>query len=105
MDYVIKSHAWESLNIKDNDGNNALHVAAKCARPEVMWEFRHVPFKVRGYVVVFSFTCVTLVCALNVCACVSAWNGVGGGRNSCSLSPVLSYNMKLSISGIKNDLT
>ena len=47
IDYVIKSHAWESLNIKDNEGNNALHVAAKFARPEVMWEFRHVPFKVR----------------------------------------------------------
>nr|KAG5701548.1 hypothetical protein BaRGS_024798 [Batillaria attramentaria] len=47
MDYVIKSHAWESLNIKDNEGNNALHLAAKFARPEVMWEFRHVPFKVK----------------------------------------------------------
>ncbi|XP_070174105.1 transient receptor potential cation channel subfamily A member 1-like [Littorina saxatilis] len=47
MDYVIKSHAWESLNIKDKEGNNALHIAAKFARPEVMWEFRHVPFKIK----------------------------------------------------------
>ncbi|XP_025080554.1 uncharacterized protein LOC112556099 [Pomacea canaliculata] len=47
MDYVIKSHAWESLNIKDNFGNNALHIAAKFARPEVMWEFRSVPFKTK----------------------------------------------------------
>ena len=48
MDYVIKSHAWEALNIKDKEGNNAFHIAAKFARPEVMWEFRHISIKVKG---------------------------------------------------------
>lgn len=47
MNYIIKSQAWESLNIKDKDGNNALHIAASIAKPEVMWEFRHVPMKVK----------------------------------------------------------
>ncbi|KAK0058560.1 transient receptor potential cation channel subfamily A member 1 [Biomphalaria pfeifferi] len=45
MDYVIKTHPWESLNITDNFGNNPLHIAAKFARPEVLWEFRFVRFK------------------------------------------------------------
>jgi ankyrin repeat protein len=46
MNYVISSHAWESLMIKTSDGDNALHVAAKYARPEVMCEFRHIAIKV-----------------------------------------------------------
>ena len=62
MDYVIKSHAWESLNIKDNEGNNALHVAAKFARPEVMWEYRHVPFKVRGYGIIICIIMNSRLC-------------------------------------------
>ncbi|XP_060555490.1 transient receptor potential cation channel subfamily A member 1-like isoform X2 [Ruditapes philippinarum] len=45
VDYTIKTHAWESLNAKDFEGNNALHIAGKFARPEVLWEFRFVPFK------------------------------------------------------------
>ncbi|XP_059173601.1 uncharacterized protein LOC131954096 [Physella acuta] len=45
MDYIIKTHPWECLNISDNLGNNPLHIAAKFARPEVLWEFRFVRFK------------------------------------------------------------
>ncbi|KAK7489491.1 hypothetical protein BaRGS_00019290 [Batillaria attramentaria] len=45
MSYIMKSHAWESINIKDNEGKNALHLAAVHATPEVMWEFRHIPVK------------------------------------------------------------
>ncbi|KAL3837009.1 hypothetical protein ACJMK2_022402, partial [Sinanodonta woodiana] len=43
--YTIKTHAWESLNAKDFQGNNALHIAGKFAKPSVMWEFRFVRFK------------------------------------------------------------
>ncbi|KAH9498223.1 hypothetical protein Btru_008023 [Bulinus truncatus] len=45
MEYIIKTHPWEVLNITDNLGNNPLHIAAKFARPEVLWEFRFVRFK------------------------------------------------------------
>ncbi|CAL1537838.1 unnamed protein product [Lymnaea stagnalis] len=45
INYVIKSHPWEVLNITDNEGNNPLHIAAKHARPDVLWEFRFVRFK------------------------------------------------------------
>ncbi|GFO29474.1 ankyrin-1 [Plakobranchus ocellatus] len=45
MEYVIKTHPWECLNIQDNEGNNPLHIAAKFAKPEVLWEFRFVRFK------------------------------------------------------------
>ncbi|KAH3824965.1 ankyrin-3-like [Dreissena polymorpha] len=47
VDYIIKTHAWESLNDKDNEGNNPLHIAGKHAKPEVLWEFRFVRFKDR----------------------------------------------------------
>ena len=47
VDYTIKTHAWESLNAKDFEGNNALHIAGKHAKPDVMWEFRSVRFKDR----------------------------------------------------------
>ncbi|KAK3759907.1 hypothetical protein RRG08_044480 [Elysia crispata] len=45
MEYIIKTHPWESLNIQDNEGNNPLHIAAKFSRPDVLWEFRLVRFK------------------------------------------------------------
>ena len=45
IEYVMSTHPWESLNIKDKMGNNPLHIAAKHARPDVMWEFRFVRFK------------------------------------------------------------
>lgn len=45
VDYTIKSHAWESLNSFDMNGNNALHLAAEKANPDVLWEFRYVRFK------------------------------------------------------------
>lgn len=47
VDYTIKTHAWESLNAKDFEGNNCLHIAGKFAKPEVLWEFRSVRFKDR----------------------------------------------------------
>lgn len=47
VDYTIKTHAWESLNAKDFEGNNCLHIAGKFAKPEVLWEFRFVRFKDR----------------------------------------------------------
>ncbi|XP_052805997.1 uncharacterized protein LOC128235246 isoform X1 [Mya arenaria] len=47
VEYTIKTHAWESLNAKDLEGNNALHIAGKHAKPEVLWEFRFVRFKDR----------------------------------------------------------
>lgn len=47
VEYTIKTHAWESLNAKDFEGNNALHIAGKFAKPEVLWEFRFVRFKDR----------------------------------------------------------
>lgn len=47
VEYTIKTHAWESLNAKDYEGNNALHIAGKFAKPEVLWEFRFVRFKDR----------------------------------------------------------
>jgi len=47
VEYTIKTHAWESLNAKDLEGNNALHIAGKHAKPDVLWEFRFVPFKDR----------------------------------------------------------
>jgi ankyrin repeat protein len=39
VEYTIKSHAWESLNSFDNNGDNALHLAAEKANPDVLWEF------------------------------------------------------------------
>lgn len=42
VEYTIKTHAWESLNDKDYEGNNCLHIAGKFASPEVLWEFRFV---------------------------------------------------------------
>jgi ankyrin repeat protein len=45
VEYTIKSHAWESLNSFDNNGDNALHLAAEKANPDVLWEFRSVRFK------------------------------------------------------------
>ncbi|XP_061175794.1 ankyrin-3-like [Saccostrea echinata] len=45
VDHTIKTHDWESLNAKDNFGNNALHIAAKFANPDVLWEFRYLRFK------------------------------------------------------------
>ena len=47
VDYIMKMHAWESLNAKDYKGNNCLHVAGKFAKPDVLWEFRFVRFKDR----------------------------------------------------------
>ncbi|XP_053372667.1 uncharacterized protein LOC123561014 [Mercenaria mercenaria] len=47
VEYTIKTHAWESLNAKDFEGNNCLHIAGKFAKPEVLWEFRFVRFKDR----------------------------------------------------------
>ena len=49
FDYVIKSHAHESLNVANNEGDNPLHLAAKCAKPDVLWEFRFVRFKDKGH--------------------------------------------------------
>ncbi|XP_041371421.1 uncharacterized protein LOC121384979 [Gigantopelta aegis] len=48
FNYVIKSHAHESLNVVNNDGNNPLHVAAQFAKPDVLWEFRFVRLKDKG---------------------------------------------------------
>nr|XP_022290511.1 uncharacterized protein LOC111102144 isoform X2 [Crassostrea virginica]XP_022290519.1 uncharacterized protein LOC111102144 isoform X2 [Crassostrea virginica] len=45
VDHTIKTHDWESLNAVDNFGNNALHIAAKFAIPDVLWEFRYLRFK------------------------------------------------------------
>ncbi|CAG5120786.1 unnamed protein product, partial [Candidula unifasciata] len=45
MDFVIKTHSWECLNMSDNCNNNALHIAARHACPEVLWEFRFVSLK------------------------------------------------------------
>nr|XP_022298839.1 uncharacterized protein LOC111107780 [Crassostrea virginica] len=45
VDHTIKTHDWESLNAIDNFGNNALHIAAKFAIPDVLWEFRYLRFK------------------------------------------------------------
>ncbi|XP_069117888.1 transient receptor potential cation channel subfamily A member 1-like [Argopecten irradians] len=45
VQHTIKSHDWESLNAMDAEGNNALHIAAKFAKPEVLWEFRFVRFR------------------------------------------------------------
>lgn len=45
VDHTIKTHDWESLNAMDNFGNNALHIAAKFAVPDVLWEFRYLRFK------------------------------------------------------------
>ncbi|KAL4229513.1 hypothetical protein ACF0H5_012553 [Mactra antiquata] len=47
VEYTIKTHSWESLNAKDLEGNNCLHIAGKNAKPEVLWEFRLVRFKDR----------------------------------------------------------
>lgn len=45
VDHTIKTHDWESLNAVDKFGNNALHIAAKFAKPDVLWEFRYLRFK------------------------------------------------------------
>ena len=45
MDHTMRTHDWESLNAMDNFGNNALHIAAKFAIPDVLWEFRYLRFK------------------------------------------------------------
>lgn len=47
VEYMIKSHDWNSLNLKDKTGNNCLHVAAKFAPPDVLWEFRFVKINER----------------------------------------------------------
>uniref|UniRef100_A0A8W8NFI1 Ion transport domain-containing protein n=1 Tax=Magallana gigas TaxID=29159 RepID=A0A8W8NFI1_MAGGI len=43
--HTIKTHDWESLKATDSFGNNALHIAAKFAVPEVLWKFRLLSFK------------------------------------------------------------
>uniref|UniRef100_K1QU13 Ankyrin-1 n=1 Tax=Magallana gigas TaxID=29159 RepID=K1QU13_MAGGI len=43
--HTIETHDWESLNATDSFGNNALHIAAKVAVPEVLWKFRWLRFK------------------------------------------------------------
>ncbi|XP_021362394.1 uncharacterized protein LOC110456149 [Mizuhopecten yessoensis] len=45
VEHTIKSHDWESVNAVDSQGNNALHIAARFALPEVLWEFRFVRFR------------------------------------------------------------
>ncbi|CAG2228617.1 unnamed protein product [Mytilus edulis] len=45
VEYTIKSHAWECLNSIDKNRDNALHLAAENAQPDVLWEFRFVRFK------------------------------------------------------------
>ena len=45
MQHTIKTHDWASVNGTDNYGNNALHLASKFAKPDVLWEFRFVRFK------------------------------------------------------------
>lgn len=45
MDYMIKTHAWDSLHEQDANGNSALHEAAAHASCEVLWEFRGLSFK------------------------------------------------------------
>ncbi|XP_052062617.1 uncharacterized protein LOC127702453 [Mytilus californianus] len=45
VEYTIKSHAWECLNSVDKNRDNALHLAAENAQPDVLWEFRFVRFK------------------------------------------------------------
>ncbi|KAL4229512.1 hypothetical protein ACF0H5_012552 [Mactra antiquata] len=42
VEYTIKTHAWESLNDKDFEGNNCLHIAGEYAPLDVLWEFRSV---------------------------------------------------------------
>ncbi|XP_060084221.1 uncharacterized protein LOC132563479 [Ylistrum balloti] len=45
VEHTIKSHDWESVNAVDAQGNNALHLAARFASPNVLWEFRFVRFR------------------------------------------------------------
>ncbi|XP_050404543.2 transient receptor potential cation channel subfamily A member 1 [Patella vulgata] len=45
INHVIKTHAWECLNVPDKEGKNPLHIAAMYASPEVLWEFRFVRYK------------------------------------------------------------
>ncbi|KAK3086140.1 hypothetical protein FSP39_014133 [Pinctada imbricata] len=40
--YIINVHSWEDLNAEDENGNNALHIAAEYRRSDLLWEFRHI---------------------------------------------------------------
>ena len=44
-EYTITCYSWDVLNFTDFQGNNSLHIAAKHASPEVLWEFRAVSIK------------------------------------------------------------
>ncbi|KAK3105702.1 hypothetical protein FSP39_003836 [Pinctada imbricata] len=46
--YTIQAHSWNTVNDVDGNKNNALHVAAKYANPDVIWEFRRVSFKMQN---------------------------------------------------------
>ncbi|XP_041371518.1 ankyrin-3-like [Gigantopelta aegis] len=39
----------ESINAEDNEQNNPLHLAAKFAKPDIIWEFRYVSLKGKNY--------------------------------------------------------
>ena len=45
MEYMIKTHSWDSLNEKDKMLRTAIHVAALKAKPEVIWECRFISCK------------------------------------------------------------
>ncbi|XP_067686489.1 transient receptor potential cation channel subfamily A member 1-like [Haliotis asinina] len=45
LEHIIKTHTWESLNVRDDKGNNPLHTAAEFASQDVLWEFRFVRLK------------------------------------------------------------
>ena len=45
VEYTVKSFSWDLLNLKDYQGNNCLHIAAKHATPDVIWEYRNVSIK------------------------------------------------------------
>lgn len=45
MEYMIKTHSWDSLNEKDKNLRTAIHVAALKAKPEVIWECRFISCK------------------------------------------------------------
>ena len=45
MEYMIKTHSWDSLNEKDKKLRTAMHIAALKAKPEVIWECRFISCK------------------------------------------------------------
>ena len=45
VEYTAKSFSREILDLKDYQGNNCLHIAAKHASPDVIWEYRSVSIK------------------------------------------------------------